>query len=331
MDTVECKFSIKRLQKSSDNDYIKSLAIYNDTTPYEIRTPTNEITYWINNQKKNTPFELYAFSLYINEINIGFLMLTYIKSTKIMIYEYLAVNESYRIHTVFLAFENLFRNYFKENNIEISYYLTEMSDKNDGKDIDRESKMFEKMLCIEDYGKIDMVYYALPLGLNNHESDFRAYLYARDVNNSSNMGTNTFLDIVHSIYFDYWMHWYEKIMTSEDIEIYRKQVQSYYNKIVDNAHKKNTISIQHSNCSILDKNADISHNELPIIKKTHKVLLWIFLSLFAMGFPAVVIFVYNKILTTIGLSFGNEGALLVAVFSSVTSAIVAVVSAKKSS
>ena len=331
MDTVECKFSIKRLQKSSDNDYVKSLAIYNDTTPYEIRTPTNEITYWINNQKKNTPFELYAFSLYINEINIGFLMLTYIKSTKVMIYEYLAVNESYRMHTVFLAFENLFRNYFKENNIEISYYLTEMSDKNDGKDIDRESKIFEKMLCIEDYGKIDMVYYALPLGLNNHESDFRAYLYARDVNNSNSMGINTFLDIVHSIYFDYWMYWYEKIMTSEDIAIYREQVQSYYNKIVDNAHKKHTITIQHSNCSILDKNADISHNELPVIKKTHKVLLWIFLSLFAMGFPVVVILVYNKILTTIGLSFGNEGALIVAVFSSVTSAIVAVVSAKKTS
>ena len=214
---------------------------------------------------------------------------------------------------------------------KLSYYLTEMSDKNDGKDIDRESKIFEKMLCIEDYGKIDMVYYALPLGLNNHESDFRAYLYARDVNNSNSMGINTFLDIVHSIYFDYWMYWYEKIMTSEDIAIYREQVQSYYNKIVDNAHKKHTITIQHSNCSILDKNADISHNELPVIKKTHKVLLWIFLSLFAMGFPAVVILVYNKILTTIGLSFGNEGALIVAVFSSVTSAIVAVVSAKKTS
>ena len=109
------------------------------------------------------------------------------------------------------------------------------------------------MLCIEDYGKIDMVYYALPLGLNNHESDFRAYLYARDVNNSNRMGTETFLDIVHSIYFDYWIHWYEKIMTAEDIKIYREQVQSYYKKINDSAQKKNIITIKHSNCLILDK------------------------------------------------------------------------------
>lgn len=330
MDKVECNFTIKRLYKSSDIDYIKSIAIYNDTTPYEIRTPTNEITYWINNQKKNTPFEIYAFSLFINDNNIGFLMLTYIKKTKVMMYEYLAVSENYRLHTVFLTFENLFRNYFRESNIEISYYLTEMSAKNDGKDIDRESKIFEKMLCIEDYGKIDSVYYSLPLGLNNHESDFRAYLYARDVNSSNSMGMETFIDIVHSIYFDYNLHWYEKILSSEDIEVYKEQVLSYYNKIVENARKINTITIQHSKCSILDNNADISHSELPIMKKTQKVLLWVFLSLFAIIFPVVVILIYNKILTTIGLPFGNYGTLIVAVFSSVTSAIVAVLSAKKS-
>lgn len=331
MDISEYKFSIKRILKTSDSDYIKSLSIYNNTTPYEIKTPTNEITYWINNQGKNTPFEIYVFSLYINDNNIGFLMLTYIKRTKVIVYEYMAVLESFRNHTVFLTFENLFRNYLKEKNIDISYYITEMSNKNDGKDIDRESRIFEKMLCIEEYGKIDMLYYALPLGLENHESDFNAYLYITDVNNSLSMDINTYLDIVNSIYYDYWLNWYTKIMPTQDISIYRQKVNTFYNKISDAANKRNSIDIKRNNCSILNGEMGISHASIPIMNKKSKLMIWIILSIFVLCFPIVVIYIYNKILTNLGLSLGTEGTLVVSVFTSIVGAIAAIISSKKSS
>ena len=45
---LEHRFSIKRVTKTSDEDYIKALRIYNDTTPFEIKTSTNEITFWLS-------------------------------------------------------------------------------------------------------------------------------------------------------------------------------------------------------------------------------------------------------------------------------------------
>lgn len=60
---LEHRFSIKHVTRTSDEDYVKALRIYNDTTPYEIKTPTNEITYWLSKQKISTPFEIYVFIL----------------------------------------------------------------------------------------------------------------------------------------------------------------------------------------------------------------------------------------------------------------------------
>ena len=118
---LEHRFSIKRVVKTSEDDYIKALRIYNDTTPFEIKTPTNEITYWLNKQKVSTPFEIYAFILYLNDEVIGLSMTTYVKKTKIVVDEYLAVFEQYRIQTIFLVYESLIQNYYKETGIEISY------------------------------------------------------------------------------------------------------------------------------------------------------------------------------------------------------------------
>ena len=331
MNSVTCKFSMKRVQKTTDNDYIKSLSIYNDTTPYEIRTPTNEITYWLNNQNKNTPFEIFAFSLFINDINIGFLMLSYLKQTKVMMYEYLAVLENFRLHTVFMAFENLFRNYFRENNIEISYYLTEISFKNNGKSIDRESKAFEKMLCIEDYGKIKMLYYNPPIGLDNHESEFQSYLYARDINNSNSIEFKTFLDIVHSIYFDYTLNWYAAIMSQQDLDIYSKQVQNLYKRISDNINTPKTILIERNTCSFFDSDAGVLHNELPISNKTPKILKWIGLILFILIVPILIVWIYGKVLNSLGESINNMGIMAVTLLTSIISALAAVFSAKKPS
>lgn len=85
------KFSIRRVQKATDEEYIAALRIYNETTPFEIRTETNEITYWLSQNPDNELFELYMFVLYLDDKMIGLSMTTYIKRTKVVVDEYLAV------------------------------------------------------------------------------------------------------------------------------------------------------------------------------------------------------------------------------------------------
>lgn len=53
MEKLDYTFSIKKVKKTTDTDYIEAIKIYNEKIPYEIRTPSNEITMWINESQKN--------------------------------------------------------------------------------------------------------------------------------------------------------------------------------------------------------------------------------------------------------------------------------------
>lgn len=218
------KFSIRRVQKATDEEYIAALRIYNETTPFEIRTETNEITYWLSQNPDNELFELYMFVLYLDDKMIGLSMTTYIKRTKVVVDEYLAVLEQYRINTIFLIYLSLIQSYYKEHNIEYSYYVTEISNKNSGNDINRESQISLKVLCTDEFGKINAPYYTLPLGLDNHESNFEAILYIKTNDTIKNISKETYLQIVKSIYYDYSYTWYKKFLSTDELQKYHQEV-----------------------------------------------------------------------------------------------------------
>lgn len=46
------------------------------------------------------------------------------------------------------------RNYYKSNNVDISYFIDEINYRNSGKSIDKESRKFKKSLCVQGYGEI---------------------------------------------------------------------------------------------------------------------------------------------------------------------------------
>lgn len=324
---LEHKFSIKRVVKTSDDDYVKALHIYNDTTPFEIKTPSNEVTYWLTKQKVSTPFEIYAFILYLNNDVIGLSMTTYIKRTKVVVDEYLAVYDQFRIQTIFLVYESLIQNYYKESGIEISYYLTEISYKDSGKEMDRESRISLKMLCIEEYGKIDALYYALPLGLENHENNFVAHIYIKGVEPIQSISPRTYQDIVESIYYDYWYTWYSPILVDSELNMYKKLIDKNYELV-----KKSLVScdssmpVLHSSCNYLDVDAGISKSSIPINKPTH-CSIFVFIIPLIIILPLFIIWGYSEALKMFNLSLSAVstmvGTIISAVITSLTTLFVA--------
>ena len=291
---LEHKFAIRRIVKVTDDDYINALKIYNDTTPYEIKTPSNEITYWLEKQKTSTPFEIYAFILYLNNDVIGFSMTTYVKSTKIVVDEYLAVYDRYRIQTIFLVFESLIQNYYRDAGIEISYYMTEISYKESGKEIDRESRISMKMLCIEDYGKIDALYLTLPLGLENHESNFVAYIYIKGVEPIKSISPKTYLSMVESLYYDYWFVWYSPFLTPSETTVYKKKIDNNFELIKNNIEKYDaSLPVVHSNCNYLDIDAELSKSLIPV-KNRIKAPLYLIIIPIIIVLPLLIIWGYSK-------------------------------------
>lgn len=262
------KFSIRRVQKATDEEYIAALRIYNETTPFEIRTETNEITYWLSQNPDNELFELYMFVLYLDDKMIGLSMTTYIKRTKVVVDEYLAVLEQYRINTIFLIYLSLIQSYYKEHNIEYSYYVTEISNKNSGNDINRESQISLKVLCTDEFGKINAPYYTLPLGLDNHESNFEAILYIKTNDTIKNISKETYLQIVKSIYYDYSYTWYKKFLSTDELQKYHQEVDRNYNLILQKVSQEDIINVVNSNCIALNPSimSEQTARTIPITK-----------------------------------------------------------------
>lgn len=267
--TLEHKFSIRRVQKATDEEYITALRIYNETTPFEIRTETNEITYWLSQNPDNELFELYMFVLYLDDKMIGLSMTTYIKRTKIVVDEYLAVLEQYRINTIFLIYLSLIQSYYKEHNIEYSYYVTEISNKNSGNDINRESQISLKVLCTDEFGKVNAPYYTLPLGLDNHESNFEAILYIKTNDSIKNVSKETYLQIVKSIYYDYSYTWYKKFLSIDELQKYHQEVDRNYNLILQKVSQEDIINVVNSNCVALNSSiiSEQTAGTIPIRKR----------------------------------------------------------------
>ncbi len=326
---LEHKFSIKRVGKTTEEDYVKALRIYNDTTPFEIKTPTNEITYWISRQRVSTPFEVYAFILYLNDEVIGLSMTTYIKKVKIVVDEYLAVYDQYRIQTIFLVYESLIQNYYKEIGIEISYYLTEISYKESGKEMDRESRISLKMLCIEEYGKIDALYYALPLGLDNHESNFVAYIYIKGVEPVQSISPKTYQNIVDAIYYDYWYTWYSTILPSADLAIYKNLIDNNFEQIKNSIlNSSSSLPIIHSNCNYLDVDADISKVPIPAKKQSHCHIFLIIAPIIII-LPLFIIWGYSEALKILNMSISSISTMIGTIISAMITSLTTLFIAKK--
>lgn len=296
------QFRIRRIQKVTDEEYIAALRIYNETTPFEIRTETNEMNYWLSVNTENDIFELYMFILYLDEKMIGLSMTTYIKRSKVVVDEYLAVLEQYRINTIFLVYLSLIQSYYKENNIDYSYYVTEISNKNFGKNINRESQISLKVLCAEEFGKINAPYYALPLGLENHESNFEAVLYLKTNDTIKSISRETYLQIIRSIYYDYSYTWYKKFMTSEELAIYKREVDRNFQLISQKVNNGDSVSVINSNCIALNpsNNFERTSGTIPVTK-TGKNKVTILLVAVICILPLLLILGYSKALEYFGI------------------------------
>lgn len=322
-------FSIERINNTHSTEYYEAIKIYNSTTPIEIKTPTNELSMWINNPSESNPFRVYAFVLFSNDNVIGLAFYVYIKETKIIIDEYMALNDDYRHPKLMLIYEDLIRHYFHECGIDISYYITEISNKNGGKSINKESAISREVLCVDNYGKVLAQYYTLPIGIKNHESSFDAFLYIKTTEKINTISSETFLNIVKSIYYDYWLPWYEPILNADEMICYKENVRSIYNRIAK-AASKSSINIQYASCNsgFYD---EMDNSGLLPLSKPRKKELNVFIKILLLIIISVSLFYcISTVLKMMGYSKSDYGASIGAIVSALITVMFSGILIKKS-
>ncbi|MGP1568676.1 MAG: hypothetical protein ACTTHM_08145 [Peptoanaerobacter stomatis] len=230
-------YSIESVKKGDDTNFLKALKIYDNITPVDIKTEPQDIIYWIENKVDN--FKMYIFNLYCDKELIGLAMTTYLPKVKTLILEYIALENNYRKNVVYLSYLNLIGKFFKESKYSINYWLTDINNKNNGKETDSESKILTILLDIEGYKKIDALFLTPELGITDIPG-FEAYFMIKSTDDISSLAKNSYQSIIDNIYFDYYLEWYKGVIpTQEEFSKYKQSLNDSYNKL-----KKHIIQIK---------------------------------------------------------------------------------------
>ncbi len=304
MDNYENRFVLKQITKSSQDDYITALQIYMEETPKEIRTNSNEITHWLD-KKMSTSFEMLIFVLYLDDILIGFSQTTYIKSQQIAILDYISLKSPYRVNSVFLVFLNMIQNYLTVSRKQITYYIAEIGNKDHGINIDRESAFYKRVVCLENFGKIESKYYNFPLGIDNFESEFESLMYIKTNDNIAYINKETFHAIVHAICYDYYYVWYADFLNHEELELYKEKLNKYFSDIVKHSSDSNHVQISYPVCPLFQQKGNGSAFGAVPVRRKRKVSEAILLIVAIIVIPIILAAIYSIILPYLNIQFGT--------------------------
>lgn len=303
---ITTAFNIRRFLSSKAKDFVKALMLYNDTIPVDIKTSSNEIMYFCDHCSIQPKRIMYFFGLYCDNHLVGFVETGYLKTTKTIIIDYIVLKEEYRLNSVFYPLFSLIQRYFSENMIDYDYIATEVSTKCPEQSVDAESFYSRKMLQMEDFRIAEVLYRQPRLGLDNLESNFDFQLMVKSKQSISFLKKETYLAIVHDIYFEHYYPWYEVFDKNRSTE-YKNHLEKEYNKVKEKTNEITgniILSNQGVSCAYY-KTSDCHYNTSTAgfipgkkHKNTHKLILCI-------GIPCVIIaaflvsmgayFILNKI------------------------------------
>lgn len=324
MERLENRYAIRRILKSSDDGYMEALKIYNESTPVDIKTNSNEITYWIDSYTPSIAFEPFIFVLYLDSKLIGLAMLGYLTNRRIFVYDYIALKDSHRFNTAYFAYINLINNYINMNGYKVDYFTVEISNKNAGKDIDKESRVFLKLLCLEGFCAVNTLYCTLPLGVDNFESCFEASLYIKKSGDIiSSVTRETFLNIVKGIYYDYYETWYSKFLSSGEMDSFRKNINLCFKEVEDSTISNPILNVNINECALLSSlSFDRTDGIIPAQKRRiNKFIPIIFIGLLIA--PIFIVFGYNWILEKLQIPISSVSSIIGSIFGATMSFLIA--------
>lgn len=223
---LKLSYSLKVFQNSADDKFMDALDVYVRTVPRNEKTNTNEIIWCMDNSKNFEKFTLFFLGLELNNKIIGYAEIAFIKRTRYITIDYLSIDEKYKTHSAFYTFLLLIVEYFSNIKLDYDFIGIELLTDDNGVILKEELSELE----LEGFRVVNTLYIQPCLELNNYDSQHEALLlvYQRNTMNKK-MSKNTYLDIIYSIYFDYYFEWDKHFFANEEDsnKSYNKLKQSY--------------------------------------------------------------------------------------------------------
>lgn len=272
LQNLKLNYSLRIFDSSADNEFLEALDIYVKSVSRSEKTNTNKIVWCIDNCNVFNKFILFFCGLKLNGKIIGYAEVALIKSTRYITIDYLIIDEKYRTHSAFYTFLLLLINFFSNEKLDYDFIGIELLTDDNGNLSKEELTEFE----LEGFRVLNTLYIQPCLELKNYDSQHEALLliYQRNSDNKK-IKKNTFLDIVYSIYFDYYYEWdiYSlNIDNDEKNVLYNKLKESF--EIVTNALSDDLIILNGYPFSKMSGENKVIPNDKTINKKLWQSLFF---------------------------------------------------------
>jgi hypothetical protein len=207
MASLAATYRLKRFQKSSDPDFAAALILYVRNTAAAIRTDTNEITYWLDQFSEQFGNPFYVFGFYRDRQLVGFAEAAYFRTERLLVFDYLVIEETQRRNNVFFEFVDHLKRYFEDVHPDYRYAVLEVGYGVGQTHPSQESCLITRLLKLQGFRVIRAPYCQPRLVLDDAESQMNADLLIYSTNDLERLRTSTYLSIVRTIYYLYYLPW----------------------------------------------------------------------------------------------------------------------------
>ncbi len=238
-------YELKRFKRSRDPEFLAALLLYTRNTSANIRTDSNEIAYWLTNFRKKYRDDFYVFGFYRNKELVGYAEAAYFYEEKLYALDYIVIDAANRGNNVFYEFVDHLRRYFESEHPDFRYAVAEVPYGSGHEHPTKESQLAVRLLKLQGFKVIRAPYHHPRLMLNDFESEMRSDLLVFASSELERMGRETYLAIVHALYYKYYLRW-KTVRPGTEAE-YKKHLDHLFDRIRSGlSDKKNVIVNGHN-------------------------------------------------------------------------------------
>lgn len=240
---MKSTYEIRHFKNSGDPELIKALALYSQNIEPALRTDSREIMYWIDKYNKSFEDSFFILGFYLNGVLIGFSEIAYFIKERIIIADYLVIEKQFRKNNTFYEFVQKIEEFLLSKNLSVDYVVVEIGYYNEELEPPEKSKHMIRLLKMAGFSVVKCNYYTPSLGINNYESQMKSVLMLYSLDGTKKIRKDTFLQIVHAIYFKYNQRWYNAFLDEDQKIEYQKGLNRLLSKIEKDISKKEFIEI----------------------------------------------------------------------------------------
>lgn len=222
-------YRLKRFTSSHDHDFAAALRVYVRNTASNIRTDTNEITYWLDEFKAKFGDAFYVFGFYRDRQLVGYAEAAYLRDERLFVLDYIVIDEPHRRNNVFYEFVDQLKRYLEDANPEYRYGLVEVGYGSGQRYPSEESRLLTRLLKLQGFRVIRAPYYLPRLMLADSESEMRGDLLIYSTADLDRIQSNTYLSAVRAIYYKYYFRW--KSIVPKELDSYKRHLDQLYSRV----------------------------------------------------------------------------------------------------